>query len=143
MGLRIITADERRAEANLKTTAAIFGPPGAGKTSLLNKLPEDTTFCIDLEAGLNSVPDWRGDSIAIRTFEDALDISCLIGGINPAAPDASFFSEAHYRHVAAGHSDFVGRIAEKRIIFVDSITELTRQAMAWAKRGGRELHPFA
>ena len=28
MALRIITADERLAEANLKTTAVIFGPSG-------------------------------------------------------------------------------------------------------------------
>jgi hypothetical protein len=133
MGLRIITADERLAEANLKSTAAIFGPPGAGKTSLLKTLPESETLCLDLEAGLKSVQAWRGDSIAIRTFEDALDIACLIGGINPAAPETAFFSEAHYRHVAVAHPGLVETIAEKRIIFVDSITDLTRQAMAWAK----------
>ena len=40
MALRIITADERLAEANLKTTAAIFGPSGIGKTTLLKTLPE-------------------------------------------------------------------------------------------------------
>ena len=71
MALRIITADERLAEANLKTTAAIFGPSGVGKTTLLKTLPEATTLCLDLEAGLKSVQDWRGDSIPIRTFEDA------------------------------------------------------------------------
>ena len=35
MALHIVTADERLAEANSKTTVAIFGPPGVGKTSLL------------------------------------------------------------------------------------------------------------
>ena len=39
MALRIITADERLAEANRKTTMAIFGPSGVGKTSLLKTLP--------------------------------------------------------------------------------------------------------
>ena len=87
MALRIITADERLAEANLKTTAAIFGPSGSGKTTLLKTLPAADTLCLDLEAGLKSVQDWRGDSIPVRTFEDALDIACLIGGINPAADE--------------------------------------------------------
>ena len=85
MALRIITADERLAEANIKTTMAIFGPSGVGKTTLLKTLPADDTLCIDLEAGMKSVQDWRGDSIPVRTFADALDIACLIGGINPAA----------------------------------------------------------
>ena len=35
MPLHIVTADERLAAANSKTTIAIFGPPGVGKTSLL------------------------------------------------------------------------------------------------------------
>jgi hypothetical protein len=35
--------------------------------------------------------------------------------------------------VAGTYPDLVQLIAQKRIIFVDSITELTRQAMAWAK----------
>ena len=133
MALRIITADERLAEANLKTTLAIFGPSGGGKTTLMKTLPERTTLCLDLEAGLKSVQDWRGDSIPIRTFEDALDIACLIGGINPAADENAFFSDAHYHHLAAAHPDLVDLISRKRIVFVDSITDLTRQAMAWAK----------
>ena len=43
MALRIITADERLAEANLKTTAVILGPSGVGKTTLLKTLPEAFT----------------------------------------------------------------------------------------------------
>ena len=39
MTLHIVTADERLAEANAKTTMAIFGPSGVGKTSLLKTLP--------------------------------------------------------------------------------------------------------
>ncbi len=39
MALRIITADERLSEDAGKTTMAIFGPSGAGKTSLLKTLP--------------------------------------------------------------------------------------------------------
>jgi hypothetical protein len=133
MPLRIVTADERLSEAGSKTTLAIFGPSGIGKTSLLKTLPPDETLCIDLEAGMKSVQDWPGDSLQIRTFGDALDIACLAGGINPAADPAGFFSEGHYRHLSEAYPDIARLIATKRIIFVDSITDLTRQAMAWAK----------
>ncbi|GIX11792.1 ATP-binding protein [Elioraea sp.] len=133
MALKIVTAGERLAEANNKTTLAIFGPSGVGKTSLLKTLPARETLCIDLEAGMKSVQDWPGDSIPVRTFGDAIDIGCLVGGVDPAVPPDGFFSEAHYRHLAATNPDLVRLIASKRIIFVDSITDLTRQAMAWAR----------
>ncbi|MFN4282330.1 MAG: ATP-binding protein [Alphaproteobacteria bacterium] len=133
MTLKIVTADERLADANNKTTFAIFGPSGVGKTSLLKTLPARETLCIDLEAGMKSVQDWPGDSIPVRTFGDAIDIGCLVGGIDPAVPPDGFFSEAHYQHLAATNPELVRLIASKRIIFVDSITDLTRQAMAWAR----------
>lgn len=133
MGLRIVTVDQRLADANAKTTMAIFGPSGVGKTSLLKTLPPAETLCIDLEAGMKSVQDWAGDSIPVRTFGDAVDLGCLVGGINPAADPNGFFSEGHYQHVSQTYADLVRLVATKRIIFVDSITDLTRQAMAWAK----------
>jgi hypothetical protein len=135
MTLRIVTADERLAAANNKTTVALFGPPGVGKTTLVKTVaPEPrSALCVDLEAGLKSVQDWRGDSIPIRSWLDAIDIACLVGGVDPAADPSAFFSEGHYQHVAATYPDLVQLIAQKRIIFVDSITELTRQCMAWAK----------
>lgn len=133
MALKIVTADERLAEANNKTTLAIFGPSGVGKTSLLKTLPARETLCIDLEAGMKSVQDWPGDSIPVRTFGDAIDIGCLVGGIDPAADPHSFYSEGHYQHLAQAYPDLVRLIASKRVVFVDSITDLTRQAMAWAR----------
>ena len=133
MALRIVSADERLSAAGAKTTMAIFGPSGVGKTSLLKSLPPAETLCIDLEAGMKSVQDWPGDSIPVRTFADALDVGCLVGGVNPSADPNGFFSEAHYQHLSQTYSDLVQMIAGKRIIFVDSITDLTRQAMAWAK----------
>ena len=133
MSLRIVSADERLSAANNKTSLAIFGPPGSGKTSLLKTLPAAQTICLDLEAGLKSVQDWQGDSIPIRTFTDALDIGCLVGGVNPAADPSGFFSEGHYEHLSQTYPDLVQMISAKKIIFVDSITDLTRQAMAWAR----------
>ena len=133
MALRIVTADERLSAAGAKTTMTIFGPSGVGKTSLLKTLPAAETLCIDLEAGMKSVQDWPGDSIPIRTFADALDIGCLVGGVSPSADPNGFFSEGHYQHLSQTFPDLVRLIGSKRIIFVDSITDLTRQAMAWAK----------
>jgi hypothetical protein len=133
MTLHIVTAEERLAEANSKTTLAIFGPPGAGKTSLLWTLLASTALCVDLEAGMKSVQGWPGDSIPIRSWLDTVDIACLIGGVDPSADPSAFFSAGHYQHVAESYPDLVQLIASKRIIFVDSITELTRQCMAWAK----------
>ena len=133
MSLRIVSADERLSAANNKTSLAIFGPPGSGKTSLLKTLPAADTICLDLEAGMKSVQDWPGDSIPVRTFADAIDIGCLVGGINPAADPNGFFSEGHYQHLSHTYPDLVRIIAGKRIVFVDSITDLTRQAMAWAR----------
>ena len=43
MPLKIVTAEERLSKANLKTSCAIFGPPGVGKTHLLTTLPVDKT----------------------------------------------------------------------------------------------------
>lgn len=133
MSLRILSADERLAEAQGKTTVALFGPSGYGKTTLLKTLPAAQTVCVDLEAGLKSVQDWRGDSLPIRRFADAVDIACLIGGANPAAQPDEHFSEAHYAHLRGQHSELAARLDAKSIVFVDSITDLTRQAMAWAK----------
>ncbi len=133
MTLRIVTADERLSSAANKTTIALFGPSGVGKTTLLKHLPERETLCIDLEAGLKSVQDWRGDSIPVRCFEDAIDVACLVGGVSPAAGDGTMFSQVHYQHLAKQHPDLVQLIAGKSVVFLDSITDLTRQAMAWAK----------
>jgi hypothetical protein len=133
MALQFVTAEERLAEAHSKTTLAIFGPPGVGKTSLLWTLPSSAALCVDLEAGMKSVDGWPGDSIPIRSWRDAVDIAGVIGGVDPSADPSAFFSQGHYQDVAGTYPDLVQLIAAKRIIFVDSITELTRQCMAWAK----------
>ncbi|RAI46173.1 ATP-binding protein [Rhodoplanes roseus] len=133
MGLRIVTADERLAVANAKTTVAIFGPAGAGKTSLARSLPPAETVVIDLEAGMKSLQGWSGDSIPVRSFQDAADVACLVGGIDPAADSQGFFSAAHHQHVVAEYPDLARMVESKRYVFVDSITDLTRQAMGWAK----------
>lgn len=136
MPLRIITADERLSAANNKTSIAIFGPPGVGKTSLIPTLPEKETLVVDLEAGMKSVQSWRGVSLPVRAFPDFRDLAVLIGGPDPSVAAAEFYSLGHHQHVTSQYqgSGIPELLAERSIIFVDSITDLTRQAMAFAKQ---------
>ena len=134
--VRIVTAEERMSAANNKTSLAIFGLPGVGKTTLLKTLPADRTVCLDLEAGMKSVQDWPGASIPVRSFTDFRDLAVLIGGPDPAADPNAYYSERHYQHVrsvyaGSGIEEF---LAAKSIVFVNSITDLTRQAMAFARQ---------
>jgi hypothetical protein len=136
MPVRIVTADERLSAAHNKTSLAIFGPPGVGKTSLLKTLPADQTVCLDLEAGMKSVQDWTGASIPIRSFVDFRDLAVLIGGPDPAADPNAWYSAQHHQHArnvyaGTGIEEF---LASKAIVFVDSITDLTRQVMTYAKQ---------
>jgi hypothetical protein len=131
MALKIISADERLSEALNKDTFAIFGEYGVGKTSLLYTLPEDSTLFIDLEAGMKSVQTWRGDTISIRTFNDALDLACLIGGPNLGVRPEDPFSQAHYDAVRGAYATL--DLARYRTVFFDSVTDLTHVAMSFAK----------
>ena len=136
MAVRIITADERLSDAGNKTSVAIFGPPGVGKTSLLKTLPPAQTVCLDLEAGMKSVQDWPGASIPVRSFGDFRDLAVLIGGPDPAVDPNAWYSAQHHQHVrsvyaGSGVEEF---LASMPVVFVDSITDLTRQAMAYAKQ---------
>jgi len=67
MPVRIITADERLSAAHKKTSIAIFGPPGAGKTSLLKTLPADQTVFFYLVVRRKSVSTRLPSSTLVRT----------------------------------------------------------------------------
>jgi hypothetical protein len=136
MPLKIVTAEERLLKANLKSSCAIFGPPGVGKTHLLTTLPAEKTVCFDLEAGLKSVQDWQGASIPIRDFVSFRKLAILVGGPDPAAHRDSYYGEAYHAAVRDEYRDtgLEEFLASRPILFIDSITELTRQAMAYAKQ---------
>jgi hypothetical protein len=135
MALQITTADERRAAKN-KTSIAIFGPYGVGKTSLLHTLPPDYTLAIDLEAGMKSVQSWPGASIEIRDFRDFQDLTALIGGVDPAVSQSAWYSQSHHSHVAQTYagSKVDEFVRTRPVIFIDSITDLTRLAMTYAQQ---------
>lgn len=131
MTFKIITADERLKEDNAKITAAIFGKPGVGKTSLLYTLDASSTLALDFEGGMLAVQNWKGDSIPLRTYQDAMDVACLIGGSNPAMRPQDPFSQDHYDHVKKVYPDI--NMNNYRTIFFDSISDLSHVAFQYAK----------
>ena len=137
MAIKLVTAEQRLSLAGNKTSVAIFGPWGVGKTSLLKTLPASETVCIDLEAGLKSVErEWKESSLEIDAFADFQDIVTLIGGPDATVDPSKWYSQAHFDHARATYAGT--RIAEllstRRHIFLDSLTDLTRIALAFAKR---------
>lgn len=132
MTFKIISADQRLAEPR-RIKACIFGPSGVGKTSLLRGLRDKALF-VDMEGGDLSVADWKGDSIRVRQWEEARDLACLIGGANLAAADTDPYSAAHFAHVEKKLGPRDKALAPYEVIFLDSITVLSRMCMAWAER---------
>jgi hypothetical protein len=72
----------------------------------------------------------------VRSFADFRDLAVLIGGADPAQDNASWYSASHFEHVRSVHRDsgIEEFLATKAIVFVDSITDLTRQAMLYARQ---------
>src|SRR3569623_47683 len=101
--LSIITADERLLEQS-GVKMIIYGPIGIGKTTLLKTLTEPT-LCLDMEAGLLAVQDWKGDSITIRSRKEARAFACLLGGPNPAIAKDKPYSQEHYERVLEHYGD--------------------------------------
>jgi hypothetical protein len=86
---------------------------------------------LDFEAGLLAVQEWAGDSISVRTWEDARDIACLIGGANPALKASSAYSTKHFDAVKAKYKDF--DFVKYACIFIDSITIASKLCLTWCK----------
>ena len=136
MAIEIVTAEQRRSAAHNKTSLAIFGPPGVGKTSLLHTLPAAYTLCIDIEAGMKSVQQWDGASAPITDFRDFQDLVALIGGPDPALAPHQWYSQAHFNHAAQLYAGTAieQHVKSRPVLFVDSITDLTRIAMTFAQQ---------
>lgn len=128
--MQIVTASERMKERG-GIKAALFGPSGIGKTTLLKTLDDKTTLFFDLEAGDLAVEGWPGDSVRPRTWDDCRTLAALIAGPNPALRDEQPYSTAHYNHVNAdGQAETFGKY---ETIFIDSITVAGRLCFQWAQ----------
>lgn len=127
--MKIISADERlKQQTGVKM--AIFGGFGIGKTSLLKTLDEPT-LCLDFEAGLLAVQDWIGDSISVRTWDEARDIACLIGGANPALRADGAYSQRHLETTKTKYKDC--DFSKYKCVFIDSITIASKLCLTWSK----------
>ncbi len=131
MALRIITADERLAEAR-GVKAAILGKPGIGKTWLLNTTAATTTLFIDLEAGDLAVQGWPGASIRPRTWEECRDIALFLAGPNPALRDDQPYAAAQYERVIREYGD-PRSMDHYQTLFIDSITVAGRLCFQWCR----------
>lgn len=127
--MQIIKASERMQERG-GIKAALFGPSGIGKTTLLKTLDAKTTLFFDLEAGDLAVEGWPGDTVRPRTWDDCRTLAALIGGANPAQPDHQPYSVAHYNHV--NKDGAAEQFAGYETIFIDSITVAGRLCFQWA-----------
>jgi hypothetical protein len=137
MSLPIITADERLAEVR-GVKAAIFGPPGIGKTTLLRTLSSTTSLFFDLEAGDLAIEGLAIDTIRPRTWRECRDFAVFIGGPNPALRKDQPYSEDHYRAICQKYGD--PKVLEKYdTVFIDSITVAGRLCFQWCK-GQPEAH---
>ncbi len=139
MPVSLVTADQRASNAYDTTSLAIFGPAGVGKTTLASTLPGDRSLVIDLEAGMKPLRHWSGVSLPVRTYTDFRDLAILIGGPDPSRSATEPYSTAHHDHIQqtyreAGLDDVLTALTDRSVVFVDSITDLTRQAMVWAKQ---------
>lgn len=125
--MKIISADERLKQ-HTGVKMAIFGQYGIGKTSLLKTFSEPT-LCLDFEAGLLAVQNWKGDSISVRTWEDARDLACLIGGVNPASK--TLYSQKHFDYAKTKFKDC--DFSKYKCVFIDSITIASKVCFEWCK----------
>lgn len=130
MALGIISADERMASTGIKMQ--IWGEAKIGKTSLLWTLPPEKTLVLDLEGGMQSVRGWGGDSISIRTWEQARNIACLLSGPNPALRHDQVYSQAHFDFIT--QDDQLGpqeQLQKYDHIFIDSTTFASSMGIQW------------
>lgn len=147
MGFKIISADERAAQPR-SIKGAIFGPHGIGKTALVWTLDPETTLLLNLEAGDLVLQGWTGEMVNIRTWPEARDMACLVGGPDPARRQDQTYSQAHYEYVKGENKEFAATLDKYTVHFWDSISVATRHAFQWAggepesfseKTGGKDI----
>jgi hypothetical protein len=134
--MKIIGADERLAEKR-GVKALILGPTGVGKTSLLRTLDPARVLFVDIEAGDLAVQDLALDTVRVDDWPTARDLACRIGGPNLSFPPTACYSEAHFASVG-GKFEHLDKYS---IIFVDSITALSRLSFRYAEQQPEAFTP--
>jgi hypothetical protein len=124
--MKLVTAQERTTEVR-GLSALIIGPTGVGKTSLVGTLDAATlsrTLYVDSEKGDLPIAHIQFDSIRLETWRDAMNLAAVIGGPNPALPQTSAYSTAHYTQVAADPE--LARFANYQTYVFDSLTAMSQ-----------------
>jgi len=129
MTFKIVTADERMARTGIK--GQIWGRAGIGKTSLLLTLPPESTLVLDFEAGLLAIGKHPVDSVPVKTWDEARNLACWIGGPNRSMRSDQSYSEAHYAHVCTVYGD-PAMLDRYETIFIDSTTIASQKCFQWA-----------
>ena len=132
--LTIIKAKDRLKKAP-SVKMAIFGPPGIGKTRSILTLDHKTTLLVDLEAGTLSIEGrekWKGDKLSARTWEEARDLACLLGGPNPALKNGQPYSFSHYEKVRKENPGV--DLTPYNTLFIDSISKVSTFCFQWAQQ---------
>ena len=129
--LPIVSAVERMAERK-GVKLLMLGKSGIGKTSRLKDLDPATTLFLDIEAGDLAVADWPGDTIRPASWPESRDFFVFLAGPDKSLPPESAFSQAHYDHVIEKFGDAT-QLGRYQTVFLDSITQLSRQCFAWCK----------
>jgi hypothetical protein len=127
--LKIITAEERM-NTPKRIKGAIFGPHGIGKTSLLWTLVPEKTLFLDLESGDLAVENCPVDQIKIQTWEEAMNMACLVTGADPSRRSDQAYSLAHYDHVSGQINPTF--LEKYDTVFWDSISVASRLCWQWA-----------
>jgi hypothetical protein len=131
--VKVVGPQERIAEQR-GPKVLITGIPGVGKTSLLRTLSQETlsqVLLVDAEAGDLAVADLPVASLRPRTWPEIRDIAVAVGGANPARSPNATYSEAHFDAVIANPG--LSELTQFSIVFVDSLTEISRICRAWAE----------
>jgi hypothetical protein len=140
----IIKADARRAAQKTRPIkAAVFGASGTGKTTQARTLDPKKTLFLDLEAGTLAIDGWDGDVVSVRDVAVALNVhpwevaqalALYLGGPDPATADrdGDRYNKAYYDQIVEVFKADID-LSKYDTIFVDSITEVSRQCFAFSR----------
>jgi hypothetical protein len=135
VAFKIVTADERMArQKGLKIV--IPGPHGIGKTSLLRSVAPYVPLFLNAEAGDLAVQDVDVAEIAPDaghrwSWPELRNVAAVLGGPNDALGSDRCYSRAHYDAVVGSMPGL--DLSGFNLLFVDSVTVITRACFAWCQ----------